>query len=97
MNRLMLRDERETSVDLAADRLAYLVLSFGLLAIVAYRGFVSHETSWDLLALIVLSGVVGAAYRLQHRVASWRWQFWLVATVGVAFAVAAIVVLLARS
>ena len=35
MNAYLSRDERETS--LAGDRLAYIVMSFGLLAIVAYR------------------------------------------------------------
>ena len=34
MNHLVPRDEREQGIDRAADRLAYLVLSFGLLAIV---------------------------------------------------------------
>jgi hypothetical protein len=41
MDRLLVRDEREVSVDRAADRLAYVVLSFGLLAVVAYRSFVN--------------------------------------------------------
>lgn len=36
MNRFLVRDEREVTVDQAADRLAYLVLSVGLLAIVAF-------------------------------------------------------------
>ena len=63
MHRLTVRDEREEAVDRAADRLGYLVLAFGLLAIVAYRSFVGGEASWDLLGLVVLSGVVGAAYR----------------------------------
>lgn len=39
---------------------AYLVLSFGLLASIAYRGFVRHESSWDLLALVLLGGLVVA-------------------------------------
>jgi hypothetical protein len=37
MDRPLVRDEREVSVDSAADRLGYVVLSFGLLAVVAYR------------------------------------------------------------
>jgi hypothetical protein len=96
MDRLMPRDERETSVDQAADRLAYLVLSFGLLAIVAYRGIVERETSWDLLALVVLGGLVGTAYRLRQRVVSRRWELVLVGTVAVALAVAAIVAFATR-
>jgi hypothetical protein len=96
MDRLMPRDERETSVDQAADRLAYLVLSFGLLAIVAYRGIVERETSWDLLALVVLGGLVGTAYRLRQRVVSRRWELVLVGTVAVALVVAAIVAFATR-
>jgi hypothetical protein len=42
MNPLMVRDERERGVDQAADRLS-AVLSFGLLAIVAYRSFARGE------------------------------------------------------
>lgn len=62
------RDEREASVDRAADRLIALVLSYGLLGLVAYRSFVLHEAAWDLLGLLVVSGVVGFAYRWRQRV-----------------------------
>lgn len=73
MNGLTTRDEREATVDRAADRLAYLVLSFGLLAIVAYRSFAGHEASWDLLGLVILGGAVGTLYRVQQHVASRSW------------------------
>jgi hypothetical protein len=96
MDRLMPRDERETSVDQAADRLAYLVLSFGLLAIVAYRAIVVREASWDLLALVVLGGLVGAAYRLRQRVVTRRWELVLVGSVAVGLVVAAIVAFATR-
>ena len=96
MNRLP-RDERETGVDLAADRLAYLVLSFGLLGIVAYRGFFDREASWDLLGLVVLSGVVGTAYRLRRRVVTGRWESILVASVLVALVIATLIALVTRS
>jgi hypothetical protein len=62
------RDEREASVDRAADRLIALVLSYGILAIVAYRSLILREAAWDLLGLLVLSGVIGLAYRWQNRV-----------------------------
>jgi hypothetical protein len=97
MERLMPRDERETGVDLAADRLAYLVLSFGLLAVVAYRGFVDHAASWDLLGLVVLSGAVGTAYRLRQRVVSRRWESVAMASVAVALVIGAIVAFATRS
>ncbi len=64
MNRLLAPDEREVSVNGAADRLAYVVLSFGLLAVVAYRSFVEGVDSWELLALVLLGGIVSVGYRL---------------------------------
>jgi hypothetical protein len=64
MDRLLARDERELGIDHAADRLAYIVLSFGLLAIVAYRSFAEGVASWDLMGLILLGGAVSGGYRL---------------------------------
>lgn len=92
MNRGIERDERELGVDQAADRLSYLVLAFGLLIAVAYRGFADDETAWDLLGLVVLSGFVGVAYRSRERVVSRQWMAIMIATGVIAFAVAAIVV-----
>jgi hypothetical protein len=67
MKQLLARDEREASVDRAGDRLAYLALTYGLLVVVAYRSFAEGQASWDLLALVLLGGLVGMAYRLWHR------------------------------
>ena len=94
MTRLMARDEREARIDDSADRIAYLVLSYGLLAIVAYRGLVERVASWELLALVVLGGVVGLAERLRHGVASPRWLTIGLVTLLVAAAVAAILALM---
>lgn len=62
MKRLVGRDE--SAAGLAGDRFAYIVLSFGLLGMVAYRSFVEGVASWELLGLVVLSGLVGFAYRV---------------------------------
>ncbi|HSL77598.1 MAG TPA: hypothetical protein VK867_11675 [Candidatus Limnocylindrales bacterium] len=61
------RDEREVAIDQAGDRLAYLVISYGVLVVVAWRSFVEGVATFELLALVVLSGAVGAAYRARHR------------------------------
>jgi hypothetical protein len=57
-------DERERAVELAGDRLGYLVLAFGVLAVVMYRSLALAEASWDLLAVVVMSGVVKVGYRV---------------------------------
>jgi len=97
MNHLVVRDERELGIDRAADRLAYLVLSFGLLAIVAYRSFVDGAASWDLLGLVALGGLVGTLYRLTRRAVSREWTIVAAGTALVALVVAAIAVFAART
>lgn len=71
------RDERTTLVENASYRIAYLVLSFGLLAIVAYRGFVLQQSSWDLLGLVVLGGATATLYQGTNKVLS---RHWIIAT-----------------
>jgi hypothetical protein len=67
------RDERTTSVENASYRWAYLLQAYGLLVVVAYRGFVLQESSWDLLTLVLLGGVVTIWYQGRHRVLTGRW------------------------
>jgi len=90
------RDERTTVVENAGYRWSYLVLSFGLLAIVAIRSLSRHEAAWDLLALVVLGGVVNAGYQALHRVLYRRWAVLTALTMIAAALVAALTVALRR-
>jgi hypothetical protein len=92
----VLRDEREIRIDLAGDRLAYLVVSYGLLLSVAYRSFVRSDPAWDLLGLVVLGGIVGVAYRIRRGVMSGRWTVMLLATVAIAVVVSGMLVIAGR-
>jgi hypothetical protein len=87
------RDEPEARVDLAADRIAYLAVSYGLLLSVAYRSFVRGEAAWDLLALVVLGGIVGLAYRVSKGMVSGRGTVMLAMTAGIAIIVSALLVI----
>lgn len=97
MKQLLARDERELSVDRAGDRLAYLVVTYGLLLLVAYRSFAERQSSWDLLALVIVGGLVGTAYRLWHRAFTREAALVIGVTVLVALAVAVVVALAVRS
>jgi hypothetical protein len=90
MKEILARDEREAAIDRAGDRLAYVVLSYGILAAVAYRGFVGNESSWDLLALVVGAGVIGLAYRTWRGAVTGGVLLVLGVTIAVAAAVAAV-------
>jgi hypothetical protein len=91
------RDEREAAVDRAGDRLAYLVLSYGLLLIVAMRSFVDGAAPFELLALVIVGGVVGAAYRVWHRAFTRESAIVVGLTVLAALIVAAFVALAIRT
>jgi hypothetical protein len=97
MTTLLKRDEREHAVDLAADRLAFLVVCYGALLLAAYRSFALGQESWDLLGLVVLGGAVGLADRLRQRVVTRPWTMVVAATVVLALIVAAIGSVLAQS
>lgn len=90
------RDERTTAIENVGYRWAYLVLSFGLLADVAFRSFAHGESSWDLFALIILGGAVHAGYQAWHRVLYRRWVLMSVVTMVAAAIVAVATVLLRR-
>lgn len=88
------RDERTVAVENAGYRWSYLVLSFGLLALTAYRSLARDEAAWDLLALVLLGGAVHAAYQWRRGVLYRRWIAVTMATALVAGIVAAGIVAL---
>jgi hypothetical protein len=88
------RDERTTVIENTSYRWAYLFLSFGLLLIVAYRSFVHQESSWDLLGLVVLGGLVSTAYQALHRVLNRQWVVITLVTILAAGLVAAVTAML---
>ena len=90
MSAFIARDERETAIDHAADRLSYLVLAFGTLLAAAWRSF-SGEAAWDLLGLVVLAGAAGLVFRLGKGAITRAWIALAAASVVGAALVAAII------
>ncbi len=72
-NQSTVRDERTLVVENASYRWAYLLLSFGLLADIAYRGFQRQDSNWDLMALVLLGGLVATLYQAIHKVLTLGW------------------------
>lgn len=83
------RDERTQAVENAGYRWSYYILTYGVLGAGAYRNFVLHEAAWDLLALVVLGGVVNTVYQASRRVLYPRWLTMSVITLVAAAALAA--------
>ncbi len=88
------RDERTIAVENASYRLAYLVLSFGLLAAIAYRAFFLDQPSWDLFALVVIGGGIATFYQMANRIIPARWKYVVVGIILLAAGVAYVTVLL---
>ena len=97
MRSLFVRDEREAAVERGGDRLAYFVVSYGLLLIVAYRSFVEQQASWDLLALVVAGGIVSVVYRVWRRGLSRNALVLVGLTIAIAVLVGALVALGVRA
>jgi hypothetical protein len=95
-NRIIDRDERTVSVENAGYRWAYMFVTYGLLLSVAYRAFVREEASWDLLALVIVSGGVATMYQGRHRVLSRPWLIMTLMAIAMALLLAATLVLLRR-
>jgi hypothetical protein len=93
MRNLCVRDEREAALEQGGDRLAYLVVSYGLLLLVAYRSLVERQASWDLLVLVVLGGIVSVGYRMSRRALSRNATVVLSLTIAVSIVVGALVAL----
>jgi hypothetical protein len=89
-------EERTGADERVGYRRAYVFVSFGLLFGVAYRSFVLGEAAWDLLALVVLGGVVVAVDRGRERAPMGRWTLMSLLTALVAAVFAAALVTVGR-
>jgi hypothetical protein len=91
------RDERTITIENASYRWGYLLVTFGLLASTAYRSFVKHESSWDLLGLVVLSGLVTTLFQGRQRALTRRSANFAMVAIVAGVVVAATLVIGGRS
>ena len=89
-------DERTVVIENASYRWGYLVMSYGLLLLVAYRSLLGGESSWDLLGLVIVGGLVPSAYQGANHVLTRRWTITQLAAIGAGLVIAALVALFRR-
>lgn len=90
------RDERTIAIENASYRWGYLFISFAVLVSVAYRAFALKQTSWDLLAIVVIGGLVTTAYQRNQRILTSRWARRTLFATALAAVVAVVLVLSVR-
>ena len=87
----VLRDERTITIEHSSYRWGYFVVTYGLLLIIAFRAFIYKESNWDLMALVILSGLITTAYQGLHKILSRRWVYFFSVTLLIAAVVAVVV------
>jgi hypothetical protein len=85
------RDERTVAVENASYRWAYLLLTYALLVDVMYRSLVRHEAAWDLMALVIVGGIVCSVYQARQKILAHGWVMKVVLVACMAGVIAAIV------
>jgi len=84
------RDERTVAVENASYRWAYLLLTYTLLVDVMYRSLVHHEAAWDLMALVIVGGVVCTLYQARLKILAHGWVMKVVLVACIAGVIAAV-------
>lgn len=69
----VIRDERTVAVENASYRWAYSLLTYALLVDVMCRALFRREAAWDLMALVVVGGVVATVYQARKRSLAHGW------------------------
>jgi hypothetical protein len=85
------RDERTVAVENVSYRWAYLLLTYALLVDVIYRSLVRHEAAWDLMALVIVGGIVCSVYQARQKILAHGWVMKVVLVACIAGVIAAIV------
>lgn len=67
------KDERTIVVENESYRIAYSVISYGILIDIMYRSFFLKEAPWDLFVLIFLGGIVATAYQYKQKIFTHKW------------------------
>lgn len=71
----LLRDERAISVENASYRVAYILVAYGLLIIIAVRSIFYQQSNWDLMALVIVSGLASTAYQVRSQTVPKSWLY----------------------
>lgn len=72
-NKMVKKDEREVFIENVSYKFGYNFVTFALLLDVVYRGLRFNEAPWDLLAIIIISGVVMTVYQYKQKILGKSW------------------------
>lgn len=67
------KDERAIFIENVSYKFGYNLIAFVLLFDVMYRGLVFKEAAWDLLGIIIISGLVMTLYQYKQKILDKNW------------------------
>jgi hypothetical protein len=79
------------AVENASYRWAYGLLIYALLVDVMYRAWFRQEAAWDLMAFVIVGGIVASAYQARQKILTQGWVMKVVLVACVAAVIAALV------
>jgi len=95
-NNMVQKDERTTFIENISYKYGYTFIAFALLLDVMYRSLKLDEAPWDLLGIIIISGLVMSIYQYQQRILGRRWIRTMILTVVIAFICALVSIFIIR-
>lgn len=67
------KDERAIFIENVSYKFGYNLITFVLLFDVIYRGLIYKEAAWDLLGIIIISGLVMTLYQYKQKILDKSW------------------------
>ncbi|MFL0196283.1 hypothetical protein ACJDU8_12025 [Clostridium sp. WILCCON 0269] len=74
INKKIEKDERTTFIENISYRFGYKFIGIAILFDVVYRSLRFHESSWDLLAIVMLSALPTIGYQYKQKILGKTWM-----------------------
>lgn len=72
-NKMVEKDERTTYIENFSYTIGYKFIAYALLLDVIYRSIKFNEAPWDLLAIVIISGIVTTIYQYKQKILVKNW------------------------
>ena len=73
-NKIVEKDERTTLIENISYKHGYNFIAFAFLLDIMYRSFRLNEAPWDLLGIIIISGLIMSIYQNKHKILGKTWR-----------------------
>lgn len=87
-NKMITKDERTNFIENISYKFGYNFIAFTVLLDVVYRGLRFNEAPWDLLAIVIISGLVMTVYQYRKKILGKAWLKTVAITFMVTFIIA---------